>query len=67
MSQKLYCIASFEAKEGKEKELIEVLKNLEPITLKEEGCVSYTVTKQIAHANATGKSYPIVFNEKIVA
>ena len=63
MSEKLYCIASFEAKEGKEKELLEVLKALEPKTHEEEGCVSYTVTKQIAHPNATGKSFPIVFNE----
>ena len=39
MSQKIYCIASFEAKEGKEKELLEVLQALEPKTLREDGLV----------------------------
>ena len=63
MSEKIYCIASFKAKEGKEKELFETLKALEPITHKEEGCIQYTVTKHIEHPNAMGKSYPIVFNE----
>lgn len=63
MSQKIYCIASFEAKEGKEKELLEVLQALEPKTTREDGCLQYIVTKHIYHANAMGKSFPIVFNE----
>ena len=63
MSKKIYCIASFEAKEGKEKELIEVLQTLEPKTIREDGCIQYLVTKQMSHANANGKSFPIVFNE----
>lgn len=63
MSKKIYCIASFEAKEGKEKELLEVLYALEPKTLREDGCIQYIVTKQISHPNAGGKSFPIVFNE----
>lgn len=63
MSKKVYCIASFEAKEGKEQELLEVLAALEPQTTREDGCIQYTVTKQFAHPNATGKSFPIVFNE----
>lgn len=63
MSKKLYCIASFEAKEGKEQELLETLSALEPLTLREDGCIQYIVTKHISHPNATGKSYPIVFNE----
>ncbi len=63
MSKKIYCIASFEAKEGKEQELLETLQALEPQTLREDGCIQYLVTKHIAHPNATGKSFPIVFNE----
>lgn len=63
MSKKIYCIASFEAKDGKEKELLEVLQSLEPKTIREDGCIQYVVTKQIAHPNATGTSFPIVFNE----
>lgn len=63
MSSKVYCIASFKAKEGKEKELLEVLQSLEPKTQREDGCIQYIVTKQIEHPNATGKSLPIVFNE----
>ena len=63
MSQKVYCIASFEAKEGKEKELLAVLQALEPKTIREDGCIQYLVTKHMAHQNAMGKSYPIVFNE----
>jgi len=55
MSKKIYCIASFEAKDGKEKELLEVLQSLEPKTIREDGCIQYVVTKQIA--------FPIVFNE----
>ena len=63
MSKKIYCIASFEAKEGKEKELFEVLQSLEPKTTREDGCIQYIVTKKIEHPNAIGHSFPIVFNE----
>jgi quinol monooxygenase YgiN len=63
MSQKVYCIASFKAKEAKEKELLEVLQALEPKTTREDGCIQYIVTKHISHPNAMGKSFPIVFNE----
>ena len=63
MSNRLYCIASFRAKEGKEQELLETLRALEPITNAEKGCIQYIVTKHYEHPNATGKSYPIVFNE----
>ena len=63
MSKKIYCIASFEAKDGKEKELFEVLQSLEPKTTREDGCIQYVVTKKMAHPNAIGHSFPIVFNE----
>ncbi|MGA1931784.1 putative quinol monooxygenase [Arcobacter sp. YIC-464] len=63
MSKKVYCIASFKAKEGKEQELIEVLQGLEPQTTREDGCIQYIVTKHFEHPNAMGKSFPIVFNE----
>ena len=63
MSKKIYCIASFEAKEGLNEELFKVLQSLEPQTIREDGCIQYIVTKQFSHANATGKSFPIVFNE----
>ena len=39
MSQKVYCIASFEAKETKEQELLELLQGLEPRTRREDGLV----------------------------
>ena len=63
MSKKIYCIASFKAKEGKEQELLKVLQALEPQSSREDGCIQYIVTKHIEHANAMGKSFPIVFNE----
>lgn len=63
MSKKIYCIASFEAKEGKQEDLLEVLQALEPRTTREDGCIQYIVTKHITHPNAMGKSFPIVFNE----
>ncbi len=47
MSKILYCIAQFTPKEGKFDLLFETLKALEPDTLREEGCISYRVTKQI--------------------
>ena len=63
MSKKLYCIASFKAKETKEEELLRTLQTLESQTLREDGCIQYIVTKHIPHPNATGDSFPIVFNE----
>lgn len=63
MSKKIYCIASFKAKEGKEQELFEVLRSLEPQTTREDGCIQYIVTKHIQNPYATGTSFPIVFNE----
>ena len=63
MSKKLYCIASFKAKEGKETQLFQILQALEPLTLREDGCIQYIVTKHISHPNAQGESLPIVFNE----
>lgn len=63
MSKKLYCIASFKAKEGKDSQLFKILQSLEPLTLREDGCIQYIVTKHISHPNAQGESLPIVFNE----
>jgi len=63
MSKILYCIAQFTPKEGKMDILFEILKALEPDTLREEGCLRYRVTKQIANSFAEGTSMPIVFNE----
>ena len=63
MSKILYCIAQFTPKSGKFDALFERLKALEPDTLREEGCLSYRVTKQIKNLFAEGSSMPIVFNE----
>jgi quinol monooxygenase YgiN len=64
MSSKIYCIAQFRAKEGKEDELFRVLQSLESDTLREDGCLQYVVTRHIPNPFATGKTeYPIVFNE----
>jgi quinol monooxygenase YgiN len=63
MSKKIYCHAQFKPKPGKEKELFEVLKALEPNTLREDGCISYIVTRHIESSFAAGESYPIVFTE----
>lgn len=63
MSKILYCIAQFTPKKGKFDQLFETLKALEPDTLREEGCLSYRVTKHIKNDFAPGTSMPIVFNE----
>lgn len=64
MSKKVYCLAQFRAKEGKETELFAVLQSLESNTLREEGCLQYIVTRHIANPFAPGTTeYPIVFNE----
>ncbi len=59
----IYCTAEFKAKEGKEKELFEVLKALEIPTHKEEGCIQYKVMKKIPNKFAEGEHYGILFNE----
>ena len=63
MSKIIYCIAGFTPKNGKEDELFNRLKALEPNTLREDGCLSYRVTKHIKNEFATGEFMPIVFNE----
>ena len=63
MSSKIYCLASFRPKAGKETELFRRLQALEPDTLREDGCERYVVTRHIPNPFAEGESYPIVFNE----
>ena len=63
MSSKVYCMAQFQPKEGKENELFKVLQALEPDTMREDGCIQYLVTRHITSPFAEGKSFPIVFNE----
>lgn len=63
MSSKVYCLAQFQAKPGKETELFNVLQSLEPNTIRENGCLQYIVTHQIMSPFAEGKSFSIVFNE----
>ena len=63
MSQKIYCIAMFRAKPGKEDELFKVLQSLEPNAHREDGCIQYLATRQIENPFATGESFPLVFNE----
>lgn len=63
MSSKVYCIAQFKPKPGKEAELFKVLQSLEPSTTREDGCIHYTVTRRIASPFAEGDSFPIAFNE----
>jgi len=63
MSKKVYCIAQFQPKAGKEQELFAVLQGLEPNTQREDGCLQYTVTRHVESPFAEGKSFSIVFNE----
>ncbi|GLS82961.1 putative quinol monooxygenase [Paraferrimonas haliotis] len=63
MSSKVYCIAQFQPKPGREAELFKVLQSLEPNTLREDGCLQYTVTRKLESPFADGESMPIVFNE----
>ncbi|MDG4811542.1 antibiotic biosynthesis monooxygenase [Hydrogenovibrio sp. 3SP14C1] len=63
MSKKVYCLAQFQPKPGKEAELFQILQSLEPNTLREDGCLQYRVTRQVPTPYADGKSFPIVFNE----
>jgi len=63
MSQKIYCIASFMPKPGREQAVFQALQALEPNAHREDGCIQYTVTRHIDHPNAKGESYLIVFHE----
>lgn len=63
MSKKLYCIANFKPKPGREQAVFKALQALEPNAHREDGCLQYTVTRHIDHPNAQGASYPIVFHE----
>ncbi|MFP8967232.1 putative quinol monooxygenase [Pokkaliibacter sp. CJK22405] len=63
MSSKVYCVAQFQPKEGKQEELFAILQALEPNTLREDGCISYRVTRQVESPFANGESFPIVFHE----
>ncbi|MCF6298956.1 MAG: antibiotic biosynthesis monooxygenase [Thiomicrorhabdus sp.] len=64
MSSKVYCLAQFLPKPGKEAALFTVLQRLEPNTTREDGCLKYTVTRHIKSRFAEGSSFPIVFNEE---
>ncbi len=63
MTDRVYVLAQFKPKAGKEAELFEVLKALEPDSYREEGCIQYMLTRQIEHPSATNNEYTIVFNE----
>ncbi|MGR5212536.1 putative quinol monooxygenase [Vibrio rotiferianus] len=63
MTSRVYVLAQFKPKDGKEVELFEVLKALEPDSYREEGCIQYMLTRQIDHPSAMRNDYPIVFNE----
>lgn len=63
MTSRVYVLAQFRPKAGKEAELFEVLKALEPDSYREQGCIQYTLTRQIDHPSASRNEYPIVFNE----
>lgn len=63
MSKKIYCIAMFKPKTGKQSELFKVLQQLEPNAQREDGCLQYVVTRHIENEFAEGNSFPIVFNE----
>lgn len=55
MSKRVYCLAQFLPKPGQEAELFKELQSLEPNTLREDGCLQYRVTRQIASPFAEGK------------
>lgn len=63
MSSRVYCIAAFKPKPGKEQELFRVLQALESDTLREDGCIQYRVTRHVDSPFAGGHSFPLVFNE----
>ena len=53
MTSRVYVLAQFKPKQGKEAELFEVLKALEPDSYREEGCIQYMLTRQIDHPSAS--------------
>ncbi|WP_458525725.1 putative quinol monooxygenase [Onishia taeanensis] len=63
MSQKIYCIASFKPKPGREDAAFKALQALEPNAHREDACLRYTVTRQIENPFAQGTGFPIVFHE----
>ena len=63
MSSKVYCIAQFKPKPGKEEAVFKALQDLEPNAQREDACIQYTVTRKIDNPFADGSSYPIVFHE----
>ncbi len=65
MSKKIYCIAEFEPVVGHEQELFEKLLSLEPLALREDGCLRYRVTRQLDHPQAPlHAKFSIMFNEE---
>lgn len=63
MTSRVYVLAQFKAKKGKETALFDILKALEPDSYREKGCIQYMLTRQIKHPSATNNDYTIVFNE----
>jgi len=59
----IYCIAEFEAKEGRADELFNALKQLEKETRVEQGCIQYIVMRKILNNYAKGDHKGIIFNE----
>jgi quinol monooxygenase YgiN len=59
----VYCIAEFEAKEGREEDLFSALQGLEEETHKEKGCVFYKVMRKIENEFAGGEALGIIVNE----
>ena len=57
MSKKVYCLAQFQPRPGKEQALFQVLQALEPNTLREDGCLQYVVTRHIPSPFADGTSF----------
>lgn len=65
MSKRIYCIAEFAPKAGREQELFELFTTLEPLSLREDGCIRYRVTRQIKHPSAPTESrFTLVFHEE---
>ncbi len=65
MTKRIYCIAEFEPKPGCEQELFEKLASLEPLAIREDGCIRYRVTRQIKHPQTMQESrFSIMFIEE---
>ena len=62
MSKRIYCLAVFAPKTGCEQELFELFMQLEPLALREDGCIRYRVTREINAAPNT--KYSIAFHEE---